>query len=245
MPFPKKWMSILERNVPYCAMLTSEDMAELKGHILVFLEEKTFEGFEGVEIDDEIQVTVAAQACLLLLHRETDYYPNLESILIYPAAYFAKTFTRSPGGALIESYETRLGESWSSGQMVLSWDDTLKGAINVRDGHNLVLHEFAHQLDSEFSDGEGAPRLPAKSLYATWARVLGEEYDHLHKDLDRHRKTLIDPYGATNPAEFFAVITELFFEKPTALKKKHPELYEQLKGFYLQDPLARYRTGNG
>jgi len=240
-PFPEEWRAHIERNVPYVAMLEPAEQEELEGHILVFLDEKTFEGMEGISVDDEMRVTIAAQACILLLGRRTDFYPNLETIIVYPAAYVARTLRRGPGGATIESVETRLGESWSSGQMVLSWDDSLKGAADVRDGHNVVMHEFAHQLDGEWTGGEGAPRLSERSMYATWASVLGKEFEALTDDMERHRKTVLDKYGATNPAEFFAVATEAFFERPTALKRKHPELYDQLRGFYMQDPAKRYR----
>lgn len=240
-PFPDRWADYLEENVPYCALLDPAELLELQGHILVFLDEKSFEGFGGVEITDEIRVTIAAQACVLLLNRETDYFPDLESILVYPAAYEARAIRSGPGGSNIETLETRLGESWSTGQMVLSWDDTLKGAADVRDGHNVVMHEFAHQLDSEWSGGEGAPRLEKRSMYASWARVLGKEFEDLRDDMEHHRRTVLDTYGATNPAEFFAVATEAFFEKPAALKNRHPGLYDELVGFYRQDPAQRYR----
>ena len=120
--------------------------------------------------------------------------------------------------------------------MVLSWDDVLAGAADIHDGHNVVLHEFAHQLDKEAGYGDGAPDLPQRSMYVAWARVLSAEYAHLVDAIHQNHPTVLDPYGATNPAEFFAVATEAFFEKPAALKSLHPELYEQLRQFYEQDP---------
>jgi Mlc titration factor MtfA (ptsG expression regulator) len=132
----------------------------------------------------------------------------------------------------------RLGESWHRGAVVLAWDDVLHGAADPRDGHDVVLHEFAHQLDQEDGAANGAPRLPKPSMYAAWARVLGEEFEGLAESREQHRRTVLDKYGATNPAEFFAVATEAFFEKPLQLRKRHAELYEQLAAFYRQDPAS-------
>ncbi len=240
-PFPTEWVAIIERNIPYYRRISSDDQKELQGHIHVFLNEKKFEGCGGLEITDEIRVTIAAQACILLLHRDTDYFPLLTSILVYPHHYFAQSSHHLPGGVVHEDLEGRLGESWYRGPVVLSWDDILRGAADPHDGYNVVLHEFAHQLDSESGSTEGAPVLPERSMYGPWARVLGREYEKLLNDLRHNHQPLIDAYGATNPAEFFAVVTELFFEKPAALKRRHRELYEQLAAFYQQDPAARTR----
>jgi len=241
-PLPDEWLSIVHRNVPYVASLSASDQAELQGLMQVFLDEKRFEGCGGLEITDEIRVTIAAQACVLLLHRETNFYPKLQSILVYPQAYVSRELHRNDQHVMTEGPQARLGESWGHGSVVLSWDDVRRGAFDVRDGHNVVFHEFAHQLDQENSVGPGAPTLDKRSMYLAWARVLGHEYEALLDSLEHHRRTFIDPYGATNPAEFFAVVTELFFEKPKQLAKRHPELYEQLRGFYKQDPAHRDRS---
>ena len=240
-PLPEAWRSIVHDNVPYVATLNEGDQRELEGLIQVFLDEKHFEGCAGLEVTDEMRLTIAAQACVLLLHRETDFYPKLDSILVYPHAYVARGMRFEGENVMTEGPQARLGESWGHGSVVLSWDDVRKGACDVRDGHNVVFHEFAHQLDQESSAGAGAPVLPKRSMYLAWARVLGDEYQTLLDDLDHHRRTLIDPYGATNPAEFFAVVSELFFEKPRQLEKQHPELYAQLEGFYKQDPAQAKR----
>lgn len=235
-PFPPAWLAILEANNPYYSKLSAEDQNELRGHIQVFLSEKTFEGCGGLEITDEIRVTIAAQACLLLLHRDTDYYNRLYSVLVYPSAYKAKSVEPLAGGGVLVGEEGRLGEAWKDGVVVLSWDDVRRGASDIHDGHNVVLHEFAHQLDQEDRSADGAPILPKRSMYLAWARVLSAEYDQLRADATAGRKSVLDTYGATNPAEFFAVATECFFEKPAQLKKKHPELYLELQLFYQQDP---------
>ena len=238
-PFPEAWCEILRRNVPYFSDLDDEDQRELLGHIQVFLAEKPFEGCGGLEITDEIRVTIAAQACILLLHRETDYYPKLRTILVYPHPYVVRGQRRDEAGFVVEREEVRLGESWTHGAVVLAWDSVKKGAADPGDGQNVVFHEFAHQLDAESGATEGAPVLEHRALYGPWARILGREYARLIEDLEEHRQTFLSTYGAVNPAEFFAVVTEAFFEQPRALRRRHPELYEQLAGFYRQDPASR------
>jgi hypothetical protein len=242
-PFPPEWRDILVRRYPVYSCLTPDDRRELEGHILVFLEEKRFESCGGQEITDEVRVLIAAQACLLLLHRETDYYPRLRSILVYPSGYIARTRRWEKDGTITESDEVRWGESWSHGAVVLAWDGALAGAVELNKGRNLVLHEFAHQLDEEDGIVDGAPLLGDSSLwqvsrrYRTWAKVLSEEFRQLRRATEVGGETVLDTYGAKNPAEFFAVATECFFEKPRQLKERHPELYAELKEFYRQDPL--------
>ena len=242
-PLRPDWLTIIDRNVPYCRSLTTDDQRELHGLVQVFLAEKQFEGCGGLEMTDEIRVTVAAQACILLLRRQTDVYPTLRSILVYPHAYVAPTATRQPDGTVLEYSQGRLGESWVRGPVVLSWDDVIAGASDIHDGRNVVFHEFAHQLDHESGAADGAPVLPKRSMYIAWARVLGGEYEMLIDDITHHRRTLLDQYGATNAAEFFAVVTEYFFERPVPLKARHPELYEQLRLFYKQDPVLLAQGG--
>jgi Mlc titration factor MtfA (ptsG expression regulator) len=236
--FPAEWRAIIEKNVPYVAGLPLEDRQELLGHVQIFLAEKRFEGCGGLSITDEIRVTIAAQACVLLLHRQTDYYPRLVSILVYPSTYLVPGGRPSASGLPDETPQARLGESWSRDVVVLAWDSVVSGASDIHDGHNVVLHEFAHQLDQEDGVGDGAPILPRRSMYLAWTRVLGHDFDQLVRDTQRHHRSLIDGYGATNPAEFFAVVTETFFEKPRQLRTKYPELYLQLQQFYRQDPAA-------
>lgn len=235
--FPAKWRTILEKNVPLFSRLAEADQMELQGHIQVFLAEKRFEGAGGLQITDEIRVTIAAQACILLLHSDgRNYYPGLYSIIVYPHAYIARHYARDPLGIVTEELQPRLGESWSRGAVVLSWDSIRMGAADIHDGHNVVFHEFAHQLDAESGGANGAPILPRRSMYIAWARVLGREYEALRQDVMAGRKPLLDRYGATNPAEFFAVATEYFFERPVELKRIHPKLYEELRLYYHQDP---------
>ena len=234
--FPDEWTMIIKRNVPFYRLLPPKDKEELQRHILIFTCEKSFEGCRGLEITDEIKVTIAAQACMLLLHRETDYYPGLRSILVYPQAYVAHETQHLHGGVVAEGHDIRLGESWHRGSIVLSWDDVRRSAADIHDGHNVVFHEFAHQLDSSGAKGDSTPILRNRSTYIAWARILQKDYEKLRRDVSRNRNTFLNKYGATNPAEFFAVATECFFEQPEQLQEIHPDLYDELKRFYQQDP---------
>ncbi len=236
-PVPATWRAILESNLPIFNRLSARDQAELVGHTQVFLAEKHFEGCGGLELTDEIRVTIAGQACLLLLHRETDYYPDLISILVYPTGYTAREERHIGGGIWEEGGEDRLGHTGRRlGALVLAWDAVRHVAAAPADGENLVLHEFAHQLDFENQSSDGTPALETHGDYLAWARVMSAEFNALRNASDAGLPTLLDDYGATNPSEFFAVITEAFFERPCALKKKHPALYGQLQRFFHQDP---------
>ena len=240
-PLPREWLVIVERNVPYYHLLPSEQRRRLQRLVQVFLSEKRFEGCGGLELTDEIRVTIAAQGCILLLARKTDIYPRLRSVLVYPHAYIANVTDTQPDGTVVEGWQGRLGESWMQGYVVLSWDDVLRDASDIHDGFNVVFHEFAHQLDNESGAPEGAPLLPESSMYDDWDRVFGAEYQALCDGVERDEPTLLDAYGAVSPAEFFAVATEFFFERPIELEARHPELYGQLKLFYRQDPALLMR----
>jgi Mlc titration factor MtfA (ptsG expression regulator) len=242
LPFPAAWLTILRKRVPYYRLLSPDEQAELRKLIRVFLSEKKFEGCGGLAITDEIRVTIAAQACILLLNREHDYYGGLHSILVYPNSYVAPAKFVDDLGVVHEGDEGRLGEAWLRGAIILSWDEVRRDAHDFQDGRNVTFHEFAHQLDQQDGSFDGAPLLEKPSHYRSWARVLMKEYQALGRAAERGQETLIDQYGATEPAEFFAVVTEAFFEMPEALKEEHPELYEELKKFYHQDPLARLKA---
>jgi Mlc titration factor MtfA (ptsG expression regulator) len=236
-PFPPEWRAIVERNLPVFRRLSAADQTELLGHVQVFLAEKSFEGCGGLDLTDEIQVTIAAQACILLLHRNTDYYPDLTSILVYPSGYIAREDRSLGGGIWEEGEEARVGHTARELRaMVLAWDAAKQGAADPSDGKNLVLHEFAHQLDFENLLADGTPALDTRGAYVAWARVMSREFEALRDADDAGLPTLLDRYGATNPAEFFAVATEAFFERPKALRLRHPELFAELSKFFRQDP---------
>ena len=234
--FPAEWLAIIERNVPFYKLLPETDQKELQRHIQIFIGEKRFEGCGGLKITDEIKVTIAAQACMLLLHRRTDYYPGLHYILVYPRSYVAPRVPKLVGGIVVEGPDVRLGESWHRGSVVLSWDNVRRGTADIHDGHNVVFHEFAHQLDSSGARGDSTPVIQNHSTYIAWARILEKDYEKLRRDVSRNSDTFLDEYGAVNPAEFFAVATECFFEKAKELQELHPDLYNEMKNFYQQDP---------
>jgi Mlc titration factor MtfA (ptsG expression regulator) len=233
------WHTILEHSFPLFNRLTEDDRNELLGHINVFLSEKHFEGCGGLDLTDEIRVTIAAQACLLLLHRDTDYYPNLTSILVYPTGYTANESRYIGGGLWEEGPEDRLGHTAHNLRaLVIAWDAARHGANNPTDGENVVLHEFAHQLDFENRAADGTPDLETRAEYESWSRVMTAEFERLRQSVPHDYDAVLDIYGAQNPTEFFAVATEAFFERPRALKARHAELYEALSGFFRQDPVT-------
>src|SRR5215208_1500872 len=223
-PFPEHWRRIIETRVPVFARLTPADQQELLGHVRVLLEEKHFEGAAGLVMRDEIRLTIAAQAAMLLLHRETDYFPRLTSIIVYPTGYVAND-ARAEGGIWTEADEHLLGHTQRDLRaLVLAWDEVKAGAADPDDGHNLVLHEFAHQLDFEDGSTDGTPALDTGAQVRSWALVLGEEFEALRRAADAGEVTVLDAYGAQDPAEFFAAATETFFERAETLRDRHPAL---------------------
>jgi hypothetical protein len=226
---------------------------------MVFLAERRFEGCGGLEMTDTVRITVAAQACVLILGRKEAYRQTLASILVYPHSYVVPQSMPIGGGGHVVEPSERLGESWRYGAVVLAWADVPQGPSDAMTGRNLVLHEFAHQLDSEDGFSDGVPVLDRRSDYEEWARVLGARYEELRRaveeqqDRQRHGawsggeegegpraggQKVLDPYGATNAAEFFAVATEAFFEKPDDLARELPDLYDELRKYYRLDPAA-------
>ena len=238
-PFPPAWNDILSRDMPIYACLDPEEQSRLRDLMQIFISEKNWEGCGGQTITDEIKAAVAGQACLLILNLDREIYPNVESILVYPAAYIAKRKTVSPDGVVEEAPYGLLGEAWSTGPIIISWMDAHDGGLNPADGHNVVYHEFAHKLDMRDGSADGVPRLEDDAQYETWASVMSAEYADLVKKAEHRKKSLLDSYGAVNSAEFFAVATECFFEKSVRMRETHPDLYKVLSGFYRQDPASR------
>lgn len=237
-PFPKAWRKILNRRMAWYPRLPEELRNAVHGCAQVLAAEKSFEACGGLEeVTDEMVVLITAQASLLLIGREDhEFFPLLRSILVYPSGYAdsgRRTFD------LREDGEThRLGESWTTGSVVLAWDEVLRGAAGSHDGTNLVLHEFAHQLDQADGSSDGAPELDDWEDYQDWSRVFKEHYEELVDDVNSGRDTLLDDYGAEDPAEFFAVATETFFERPKRMSREAPDLYAELRDFYGLDPAS-------
>ncbi len=237
-PFPRAWRAVLQRQFPAYRRLPAALQMELKRHVQVLLAEKAFIGCSGLVVTDAMRVLVAAQAALLLLNRGTDYFPNLRQVLLYPGDFFVER-SRHDGGVVHEARQALAGESWQQGQVILSWDAVQHGAAVPDDGRNVVIHEFAHQLDQERGRANGAPWLGRRDRYPRWAAVLSGEFDALRGRIARGDDPgLIDPYAATDPAEFFAVVSEHFFEQPQALADAHPALYGELAAYYGSDPRA-------
>ncbi|OYV06493.1 MAG: hypothetical protein CFE26_05980 [Verrucomicrobiales bacterium VVV1] len=234
--FKQEWEDLLMANVPLYPRLPEELGNRIRERIARFIATTRFEGCNGLELTEAMILTVAAQACLLVMNREGDPYPELKTVYLYPSTFSSVQKSQDAIGVVTEGVVHRLGESWQNGTVVLAWDSVAQGARNTSDARNVTFHEFAHQLDHENGDTDGAPSLPDRQAYRSWARVFTENYADFRKLLEDGKRGFLDPYGATAPAEFFAVVTETFFEKPIQLQKRYPELYEQLKGFYGVDP---------
>lgn len=234
-PMPPFWLRVLQRRVPLVARLPAALQADLHARMRVFLADKAFIGCRGLEVTEEMRVTVAALACLPILGRDETDYDRVRQILLYPDAFLVRVRHQDRDGVVFDGEEARAGESWHEGQVVLSWADILDSAAVPDDGYNVVIHEFAHQLD----DAHGlSTDLELDTPPHAWAAVLGAAYRRLVEaaDQDDDTVTLLDPYGATDPCEFFAVASEAFFEQPTRLAEDDPALYAQLQRFYRLDP---------
>lgn len=237
-PLPASAVAVLERQIPPYRNMGPELQAQLRRLVAQFLHQKKFIGCEGLVVDDEMAITIAGQACLLLLNRPSKVYPALHTILVYPTAFVARRDEVGPGGVVTPGRQSMLGESWDDGRVVLSWDDVQRGAADWTDGHNVVLHEFAHQLDSESGRANGAPYLGHHAKYRDWSEVLARDFHALRWQAMYRQHSVMDHYGATSPAEFFAVATETFFEKPWQMAEHHTELYGEFCKYYRVDPRA-------
>ena len=234
-PFPPSWLAVLEASLPVYTVLPPEQQYRLRDMMKFFIDRKKFYGCGGLTITDEMRVIIAAEACMLVLNQKGALYPKLRSILVYPTSFHVTREEHQADGTVAPGGHHLLGESWSNGRVILSWDDVTRGVADFSDGHNVVLHEFAHQLDAESGSTNGAPPLRSNS-YRAWAAVFTENFEDLGARSMRGLETVMDEYGATNPAEFFAVATETFFEKPHQLYKRRPELYQELQQYYQLDP---------
>lgn len=236
-PFPAHWQEILDQYLPVYSRLPTALQSQLQRLVMDFLYYKRFVGCAGLEVTEAMRLIIAAEACMLILNRPSQRYAGLRWIYIYPSTFVAQREQSDAYGVVSQTRSAMLGESWSNGRVILAWDSVARGIADFNDGRNVVLHEFAHQLDTEDGSADGAPLLYTRDSYAIWSQVFSEEFQKLHRELAMGFRTLIDSYGATNPAEFFAVVTELFFERPAAMRERHPELFEQLLNYYRVNPL--------
>jgi Mlc titration factor MtfA (ptsG expression regulator) len=240
-PFPDAWVKVLAENFRHWEFLDEPQRARLCDIIHVLIEEKNWQGCGGLELTDEIRVSIAAQAALLLLGIEHDYYDNVHSILVYPSGYILPRTRIEQGGVVRDEQAAVLGSAHQGGPVVLSWDSALGGGRNPHDGKNVVYHEFAHKLDMLDGIVDGTPELEDAAEFEAWVRVMTDAFEQLRNRSRQGKKTLLDAYGATDVGEFFAVATEVFFEKPRQMRGQHPDLYAVLQDFYGQDPASRVR----
>ena len=242
-PFPDPWREILAANMAHFGHLNPEEQRHLTELTQVFIAEKDWEGCNGLELTDEIRVTIAGQACLLLLGFEHDLYRNVETILVYPSTVIPRRaeepmFARP---TIVNEVVPLLGEAHGRGPVILTWDAVRRGGVHPELGHNVVYHEFAHKLDMLDESVDGTPPLETREQYRAWVEVCTREYEELRERSERGERTLLDPYGGTDVGEFFAVATECFFDRAIELSETHPELYGVLSEFYRQDTALRER----
>ncbi len=240
-PLAPAQVALLARNVVQVRGMDPAQRARLQRLVQQFLHEKKFVGCAGLEVSDEMRVTIAGQACLLLLGRAggdgpAQLYPLLHTILVYPGAFLVPRTEVDMSGVVTETRQDLLGESWGDGRVILSWDHVRRADQPEPPGHNVVLHEFAHQLDSESGNTNGAPYLGSRERYRSWSEVLSRDYANLRAEAMFGMHGVLDHYGASSPAEFFAVATESFFEQPHQLAARHPALYGEFLKYYRIDP---------
>ncbi len=245
--FPLLWEDIIRRNVAHYCSLDDAERSHLRALIKVFIAEKHWEGAGGLELTDEIRVTISAQACLLLLGLPHNYYKNVRSIIVYPSTVVPPQ--RKPG--FFENVTTPLdpahpiiGQALLQGPVIIIWDAALHGGRHPESGHNVIYHEFAHKLDMLDGMADGTPPLKDRDEYRDWVLTCSREYLRLKNNTEKGKRSFLDPYAATNEAEFFAVATEQFFDQPQLMMKHSPDLYRVLKEYYLQDPFERVSRNN-
>jgi Mlc titration factor MtfA (ptsG expression regulator) len=226
--------AIVFDQVPIARSLPLHLQNQLEGKTNLFLHQVDLHGCNGLEVTKEIELSIATQACLIIMNSDA-WYKNLRTVLVYPSAFRSRQVSHD-GYFATNREVVRLGESWSRGPVILSWAHAAQGAANEADGHNVVLHEFAHQLDDLSGQTNGVPLLGRGQRFAEWERVFLAAYARHVDNAERGRKTVLDHYGAENHQEFFAVAIEVFFEKPAQLHKAEPEVYDQLSKLLQLNP---------
>jgi len=234
-PFPEEWLRLLEKHVPVYNKLPVHLKETLKSRVAIFLDEKLFEGCGGLVLTDKIKMVIASYASVLILSEPSGYYPDLQSILVYPDEYIAPVNEESDG-IITEGTETRKGEYWNIGSIVLSWQDIRDNIYGKTKGQNLIYHEFAHQLDQRYGLTAGIDEHGTIYREDKWTQTIAETYRNLRSRRGGYSASVLDNYGATHPAEFFSVATEAFFEQPVRLQREQPDIYALLTSFYHLNP---------
>lgn len=225
---------IVARTVPLTRKLPDALRLPFEGKMALFLHQVDFIGCNGLEVTQEMELSIAAQACLLVAGNDM-WYETLTTVMIYPSA-FKSVQINFDGVVATEEEIVRTGESWTRGPVILSWRDAVRGADDDDDGHNVVFHEFAHQIDDSSGQTDGAPLLAKGQDFAEWSRVFVDAFDRHTANTERRHRTVLDPYGASAPEELFAVAVEVFFERPKDLRREEPEIYGQLRTLFGVDP---------
>ena len=231
---PVRWAKTLA-GLPFLASLAVDEQKRLKTLAEGFLAEKEFSAAGGLQLSDEICVSIAAQACLPILNIGLQAYDGWVGVVVYPGDFVIPRRTVDEAGVLHEYDDEVLGEAWEGGPVLIAWFGHEGGPPGV----NVVIHEFAHKLDMENGGVDGLPRLRPGMSRRAWAEAFGKAYEDFCAEVDRGADTEIDPYGAEHPGEFFAVVSEAFFETPGVLKRRFPAVHAQLCLFYGLDPCAR------
>ncbi len=234
------WFGVT-RRIPLLAPLSTAEKTRLHELATLFLHAKSFSGVQGLAVTDEMRIAVAAQACLAILELGLDAYDGWVEIVVYPGAFRVQREAADENGIVHEEDNALSGESWGQGPVILSWEDVRRDSFSPHPGRNVVIHEFAHKLDMLNGRANGMPPLHPEMPIEAWTKALSQAYQHLLTRLQHHHHSAIDPYAATNPAEFFAVICEYFFTDPHTLHSHCPAVYDQLKAYFRQDSLERYR----
>jgi len=223
--------------MPFLRGLSPEELRRLRELALVFLAEKQFSGAHGLRLDDAMRLSIAVQACLPVLNLGLDRYDEWSEIVVHPGDFRVRITETDDEGVVHEFDDERAGESWPGGPVVLSWD----AAVNAPD-MNVVIHEFAHKLDMAGGEADGMPPLHSGMDRGAWTEAFRSAYEGFCDAVDRGRDTWLDPYAAESPGEFFAVASEAFFEAPNETRRRYPDVYDQLKRYYRQDPALRLPT---
>ena len=241
-PFPLKWEKTVTDKVRHYSYLDKQEQRQLQQLVQIFIAEKKFEGCGGLQINDEIRVVIAAQACLLVLGLPPFQYLQLESVIVYPTTVTiprSRQSVFSASGTIVPDSQAILGQAFLRGPVILVWDTVQRNARHPEQGHNVVYHEFAHVLDMRDGTADGTPILQSRQLYRAWVETCAREYATLKNNARKGKKSVLDSYGSVHEAEFFAVATELFFDRSLRMKKNHPDLYHVLSAYYRQDTAAR------
>jgi Mlc titration factor MtfA (ptsG expression regulator) len=239
-PFPSQWNQYLRKNVSHYQLLSDGEQTKLRNLVQIFVAEKHWEGCRGLQVTDEMKVTIAGQACLLVLGMTNNFFPRVKTILIYPGGFRVPRDPQMADFSVEGATIPVLGQAVHRGPVILSWEDIVNPKSKDDAPMNLVIHEFAHQLDMQGGPADGMPFLSSRKLQKKWRRVMKQEYDRLVEQSEEGRVTLLDEYGAASEVEFFAVASECFFELPLEMKRQHPQLYDVLARYYRQDPAARW-----